>query len=214
MSTKKNQNKIQNLTLNLSFATLSKLHDPHINFNFLIGLAIIDSFTCLGMITLRGFPSFGDNDVSAFGSTISWVMIPITSGGITWTGGMFITVIFSCELYIVVCHHKIISRNERKKRKVWQYWLWSFQGRDTKLERFWLKVNCSQMNLENWSSGELSKSAFKVNFSLSKSSESFWFHFFIETYEFRSTFLGTDNFLITLIFKSLYFLKWCQIFDS
>ena len=24
---------------------------------------------------------------------------------------------------------------------VWQYQLWIFQGRDTKLERFWLKLN-------------------------------------------------------------------------
>ena len=38
---------------------------------------------------------------------------------------------------------------------LWQYWLWSFQRRDTKLE-----INCSQMkllNYENWRSGELSK---------------------------------------------------------
>ena len=42
----------------------------------------------------------------------------------------------------------------------WQSRLWSFQGRDTKLERFWLKFNCDQMklpNFDNWSNGELSK---------------------------------------------------------
>ena len=32
-----------------------------------------------------------------------------------------------------------------------QYWLWSFQGRDTKLERFFLlKINYSQMKLLNF----------------------------------------------------------------
>ena len=44
---------------------------------------------------------------------------------------------------------------------IWQYQLWSFQGRDTKLERFLAKINCIQMklpNFENWSNGELSKS--------------------------------------------------------
>ena len=41
-----------------------------------------------------------------------------------------------------------------------QYRLWSFQGRDTKLERLLAKINCSQiklLNFENWSSGDLSK---------------------------------------------------------
>ena len=41
---------------------------------------------------------------------------------------------------------------------IWQYRMWSFQGRDTKLERF-LAENGSQMkllNFDNWSSGELS----------------------------------------------------------
>ena len=41
---------------------------------------------------------------------------------------------------------------------IWQYRLWSFQDRDTKLERF--LANCIQMklpNFENLSNGELSK---------------------------------------------------------
>ena len=38
--------------------------------------------------------------------------------------------------------------------------------------------------------------------------------FFIEEYPFRSTFFVIDIFLITSIFKSLYFLKWCPIFDT
>ena len=55
-------------------------------------------------------------------------------------------------------------------------------------------------NLENWSSGKLSKSA---NFLSQKSSESFWF-FFIEDYEF---FVIEIFWYLTSIFKSLYFLK-------
>ena len=42
---------------------------------------------------------------------------------------------------------------------LWPLWhsrLWSFQGRDTKLERFMAKNQLS--NFENWSNGELSKS--------------------------------------------------------
>ena len=66
-----------------------------------------DSFTCLlAMLTMRGFPTFG-TDVSAFGLTISYVMIPITY--IMWTCGMFITVLLSCELYSVVCRQQIFS---------------------------------------------------------------------------------------------------------
>jgi len=43
---------------------------------------------------------------------------------------------------------------------VWQYRLWSFQGRDKKLERFLAKKQHTQrklLNFENWSNGELSK---------------------------------------------------------
>ena len=42
---------------------------------------------------------------------------------------------------------------------LWQYRLLSFQGRDTKLERFLAKNQYTQgklVNFENWSSGELS----------------------------------------------------------
>ena len=44
--------------------------------------------------------------------------------------------------------------------QVWQYWLWSFQGRNTKLERFLAKDQDTQeksLNFESWSSGKLSK---------------------------------------------------------
>ena len=43
---------------------------------------------------------------------------------------------------------------------LWQYRLWCFQRRDTKLERFQDKNQHTQgksLNFENWSSGELSK---------------------------------------------------------
>ena len=55
-----------------------------------------------------------------------------------------------------------LLRHSRQLYSLWQYRLWSFQGRDTKLERFGLNINCSKMklpNLENWSSGKLPKSA-------------------------------------------------------
>ena len=44
--------------------------------------------------------------------------------------------------------------------ELWQYRLWSFQEGVTRLERFLIKINRSQMkllNFENWSSGELSE---------------------------------------------------------
>ena len=44
--------------------------------------------------------------------------------------------------------------------KVWQYRLWSFKSRDTKLERFFPKNQHTQrklLNFENWFSGEVSK---------------------------------------------------------
>ena len=44
---------------------------------------------------------------------------------------------------------------------LWHSRLWSFQGRDTKLERFLAKKQLYQMklpNFEKWSNGELSKS--------------------------------------------------------
>ena len=44
--------------------------------------------------------------------------------------------------------------------ELWQQGLWNFQGRDTKIERFWLKIHCSQMkllNFENRTNGEKSE---------------------------------------------------------
>ena len=77
---------------------------------------------------------------------------------------------------------------------LWQYRLWNFQTRGTKLERFlpknqhpWRKL----LNFENWVSGEVSKSAkspnlltFKVNFLFQKLSESFSIFFSLKNINF------------------------------
>ena len=59
---------------------------------------------------MKGFPLFGNKDVSAFGLAISGVLIPV--GYIMWTCGMFITVFLSYELYSVICHQKLLSRKK------------------------------------------------------------------------------------------------------
>ena len=43
---------------------------------------------------------------------------------------------------------------------LWQYGLWSFQGRDTKLEKIWLKITIPKeklLDFENYGSWELAK---------------------------------------------------------
>ena len=44
-------------------------------------------------------------------------------------------------------------------QELWQYRLWSFQGRDTKLERFLANNQLVKKlpNFDNWSNGEQSK---------------------------------------------------------
>ena len=82
---------------------------------------------------------------------------------------------------------------------LWQYGLLNFQEESSKLKRFLHKNQHTRrkfLNFENWTNGEVSKSAkspnlltFKVNFLYQKLSESFSiFFFFIEEYQFRSTF--------------------------
>ena len=49
------------------------------------------------------------------------------------------------------------KKERARPLKIWQYWLWSFQGRDTKLERILHKNQDTQrkfLNFENWTSGE------------------------------------------------------------
>ena len=74
----------------------------------------------------------------------------------------------------------------------------------TKLKRFFPKNQHAQrklLNFENWTNGEVSKSAkssnlptFKVNFLYQKLSESFSVFFFIDEYQFKSTFFVNDIF--------------------
>ena len=66
-----------------------------------------DSITCLATITMRGFPSFGNKDVDAFGFTVSWVLGPLSY--ITWTGSIYLTVFLSFKLYSVICREKLIT---------------------------------------------------------------------------------------------------------
>ena len=101
--------------------------------------------------------------------------------------------------------------------------MWSFQTGGTKLERFLPKNQHTQrklFNFENWVNGEVSKSVkkcqnltFKVNFLCQKLSEFFsiFLHWRILLQEHIFCYW---HFLITSIFKSLYLLKWCPIFDT
>jgi len=95
-----------------------------------------------------------------------------------------------------------------------------FSNGEYKIRKFLSKNQHTQrklLNFENWVNGEVSKS---VKIWLSKSNfyveiiRIFLIFFFIEEYRFRSTFFVIWHFLITSIFKTLYFLKWCPIFDS
>ena len=96
----------------------------------------------------------------------------------------------------------------------------SFQAEYTKLERFLPKNQRTQrklLNFENWLNGDASKNA-KIWLSKSifvvKNHWNLSQFFSIKEYQFRSTSFCYWHFLITSIFKSLYFLKWCPIFDT
>ena len=96
---------------------------------------------------------------------------------------------------------------------LWHYGLWSFKVGGTKLEWFLPKNQHTQrklLNFEFWINGKLSKSA-KIWFSKSifyvKNYPNLSDYFFIEEYHFRSKFFYW-HFLITSIFKSLYFHFW------
>ena len=54
---------------------------------------------------------------------------------------------------------------------------------------------------------------FKVNFLCLKLLESFWLFFSLKNTNLGANFLSL-TFLISSMFKSLYFLKWCPVFDS
>ena len=99
-------------------------------------------------------------------------------------------------MYIIVC----ITRIKGDYWGLWHFRLWSFQGRNTKLERFLAKNQLYSneiskfWKLESW--GAVKKYqylTFKVNFLCQKSLESFWF-FFNEEYQLKSTFVVIDIF--------------------
>jgi hypothetical protein len=71
---------------------------------------------------------------------------------------------------------------------------------------FDLKIRSGQV----WGVKKCQNLTFKVNFLRQKLSESFWFYFSLKNMNLRAHFL----FLKTLLFKALYFLKWCPVFDS
>ena len=85
-----------------------------------------------------------------------------------------------------------------------QYRLWSFQMGYTKLERFLPKNQPTQrkfLNFENWTNGEVSKSAkspnlptFKVNFLYQKLSESFSIFFSLKNFNLGACFLFSTFF--------------------
>ena len=94
-------------------------------------------------------------------------------------------------------------------------WVVEFSSRGYKIRRFLPKnqhIQRKWLNFENWCIiGRWQKEPkfdFQSQFSTSKNLEIFLIFCFIKKYQFRSTFFVID------IFKSLYFLKWCPIFDS
>ena len=97
----------------------------------------------------------------------------------------------------------------QKTCKVWQNGLWSFQTGGTKLERLLPKNQHTLrkfLNFENWTNGEVSKSAkspnlltFKVNFLYQKLSESFSIFFSLKNIN-----LGA-HFLLLAFFDSINF---------
>ena len=96
-----------------------------------------------------------------------------------------------------------------KEGAVWQYGVWSFQTGGIELERFLPKNQHTKrkfLNFENWTNGEVSKSAkspnlptFKVNFLYQKLSESFSIFFSLKNINLGAhflllTFFDTINF--------------------
>ena len=82
---------------------------------------------------------------------------------------------------------------------LWQYGFWSFLAGGTKLERFLPKNQHTQrklLNFENWVNGcqKVPKFDFQSQFFMSKVIRIFLNFFFIEEYQFRSTFFDNINF--------------------
>ena len=106
---------------------------------------------------------------------------------------------------------------------LWQYGWWSFQTGYTNLERFLPKNQHAKrifwilriglmgrcQKVQNHPTSRLSKSIFYIKNYPNLSQ--FFFNWRISIQE---DIFCCWHFFITLIFKSLYFLKWCPIFDS
>ena len=70
------------------------------------------------------------------------------------------TSIVKCQLWSKVQQSSVTKSLSGQKSVLWQYQLWSFQERDTKLERFLAKNQHTQrksLNFENWSNGKMSR---------------------------------------------------------
>ena len=93
--------------------------------------------------------------------------------------------------------------------RVWYYGLSSFKGEGQNWKDFCLKINKPK---GSWCNGggveKCLNLTFKVNFPCQQSSE------FFSTSSIYEHIFCYWHFLITSIFKSLYFLKWCPIFDT
>ena len=85
-----------------------------------------DSITCLATITMRGFPSFCNKDVDAFGFTVSWVLGPLSY--ITWTGSIYLTVFLSFKLYSVICREKLVTNKRTYQVEGAIKGVWSFKA--------------------------------------------------------------------------------------
>ena len=97
-------------------------------------------------------------------------------------------------------HSKLFSCGITNMWVASQYGLWSFQMGGSNLERFLHKNQHTQrklLNFKNWVDGEVKKSA-KIWLSKSifyvKNHPNLSHFFFIEEYQFRSTFCGIDIF--------------------
>ena len=79
-------------------------------------------------------------------------------------------------VWIILNIVRIGSKNIQKAvHQVWQYRLWSFQGRNAKSEKFLAKNQTNCRNYQIWRCQKLPNLTFKVNFLSQKSSESLWF---------------------------------------
>ena len=149
-------------------------------------------------------PSKKDSQYSLFG-TIFWPVLHTYFCDILIKSRLKRVSIVGTDFFSIVSLYYTLSDT----LTLWQYRLWSFQTGGTKLERFLPKNQHTQrkfLNFENWTNGEVSKSAkspnlptFKVNFLYQKLSESFSIFFSLKNIN-----LGA-HFLLLTFFDSINF---------